>query len=80
MSEHIVSRPELTAECLRSILHYDPATGIFTWKVRTSSRAKAGDVAGSLNGDGYLCIRLQRRLHRAHRLASLVVHVWRVAN
>lgn len=74
MSEHIVPRPELTAEYLRSILNYDQETGIFTWKVSTSRRVKAGDVAGSLGGAGYLNIKLQSRLHLAHRLAWLYMH------
>ena len=74
MSEHIIARPELTAEYLRSVLHYDPATGIFTWKVRTAHNVKVGDVAGCPNGDGYLQIKLQRRHYKAHRLAWLHVY------
>ena len=74
MSEHIVPRPELIAEQLRSILHYSPETGIFTWKVRTSSSVKVGDVAGSVNGNGYLNIKLQSRKHLAHRLVWLHVY------
>ena len=70
MSEHIVPRPELTAEKLRELLHYDPATGIFTWKVRTANQVKAGDVAGSPSG-GYLQIMVLSRLYKAHRLAWL---------
>ena len=72
MSEHIVpQRPELTAEYLRSVLHYSPETGIFTWKVRTSTKVKVGDVAGCPEGGGYLQIRVCSRLYRAHRLAWL---------
>ena len=63
--------PTLTAEQLRSILDYDPETGIFTWKVRTSTSVKVGDVAGCLGGGGYLLIQLQSRKYKAHRLAWL---------
>ncbi len=71
------SAQELTAEYLRSILHYDPATGIFTWKISNSNRVKVGDVAGSLNGPGYLQIKVQSRPYKAHRLAWLHVNgVW----
>ena len=74
MSEHIVSRPELTAEYLRSVLHYDQVSGIFTWKVRTSPRVKVGDVAGCPDGIGYLRIRLHNRPYKAHRLAWMYVY------
>ena len=71
MSEHIVPRPELTAEYLRSILDYNPDTGIFTRKVSTSRSVKVGDVAGSPNGRGYLQISVLSRDYLAHRLAWL---------
>lgn len=74
MSEHIVPRPELTAEKLRELLHYDPETGIFTWRVSAANSVKVGDVAGCSNGNGYLRLRLQSRLYHAHRLAWLYVY------
>ena len=74
MSEHIVPRPELTAEYLRSVLHYEPETGIFTRKASTSNRVKVGDIAGCPNGDSYLQIRLQSRKYLAHRLAWLYMY------
>ena len=65
---------ELTAGKLRELLHYDPETGIFTRKVRTSPRVKAGDIAGSQGGGGYLLIRVCSRKYQAHRLAWLYVY------
>ena len=77
MSEHdCTTTPtnELTAEQLRSVLHYSPETGIFTWKVSTARRVKVGDRAGSLDGDGYPRIRVCSRLYLAHRLAWLYTY------
>lgn len=77
MSEHNYSTTpanELTAEYLRSVLDYDPETGVFTWKVRTSTKVKIGDITGSLDGRGYLQIGVCSRLHKAHRLAWLYVY------
>ena len=74
MSDQIIARPELTAEYLRSVLDYNPDTGTFTWKVSTAHRVKVGDVAGSLDGHGYLRIMVQSRLYKAHRLAWLYMH------
>lgn len=77
MSEHdytTTPTSELTAEYLRSILHYDPATGIFTLKVGSANQVKAGNIAGSPTGLGYLQIKLQSRNYKAHRLAWLYVY------
>lgn len=61
----------LTAERLRELLHYDPETGTFTRRVTTSSRAIAGDVAGTGNDRGYTRLKVNNRSYRAHRLAWL---------
>ena len=77
MSEHdCTTTPAntLTAERLRSVLHYEPETGIFTRKVSTSPRIKVGDAAGCPGGHGYLQIRVQNRKYLAHRLAWLYVY------
>ena len=59
---------------MRSVLDYDPVSGIFTRKVSTANNVKAGDVAGCPDGHGYLRIRVQSRLHLTHRLAWLHVY------
>lgn len=63
------------AERLRSLLDYDPETGKFTWRVRTSNRVDVGRGAGCREArDGYIYIRLDDTLYKAHRLAWLYVH------
>lgn len=64
----------LTAARLRELLSYDPETGIFRRLVSTSRNAKAGDVAGGLNSEGYVRISVDGRSYRAHRLAWFYVH------
>ena len=68
---------ELTQAKLKEFLHYDPETGIFTWKVRSSIRVRvrAGDIAGCKHklstGKTYIKISLEGREYYAHSLAWL---------
>jgi hypothetical protein len=64
---------ELTADRVRELLHYDPATGKFTWKVCRGPK-RAGDIAGWLSLRGYKYITLDGRDYSAHRLAWLYTH------
>ena len=61
----------MTSELLREILHYDPETGYFRWKVATSRAIKTGAIAGCADGEGYLEIGIFRRKYLTHRLAWL---------
>lgn len=61
----------LTQDQLKSILDYDPKTGLFTWKVKKSPRASAGSVAGSAHIAGYVEIGVDDHSYLAHRLAFL---------
>lgn len=71
----------LTAEKLRSLMTYDPSTGVFTRLVTVSSNARSGMTAGSKHKTGYIHIRVNRIDYKAHRLAWLYVHgVWPVGN
>lgn len=55
------------------LFNYDQATGLFTRRVGVQGGGRAGSVAGTLS-HGYVRIRIDGKLHSAHRLAWLVVH------
>lgn len=55
---------------VKELLHYNPETGIFTWRVKTGMRAQAGAVAGSLN-HGYHGIKIKSVRYSTSRLAYL---------
>lgn len=63
----------ITQEELKSQLHYCPDTGIFTRLVANSRRVKVGDIAGCLNDRGYIAIKVDSKLYKAHRLAWLYI-------
>lgn len=63
---------KLTQARLKELLHYDPETGVFTWKTSWGNRRVPGDVAGKAhNVTGYTVIRLDGVNYRGQRLAWL---------
>jgi hypothetical protein len=64
-------KPELTQARLKELLHYNPETGVFTWRV-SGGRFQAGSRAGGVeSSSGYRAIGVQRKNIREHRLAFL---------
>ena len=61
----------LSANRLRKLLNYAPATGIFRW--RGGRGVVKGKVAGSVRSRGPIIIRIDRKLYRANRLAWLYI-------
>lgn len=59
----------LTQNELRELLHYDPATGLFRWRVDRNQNVKAGDIAGTTEATNYVRIYVKGRFYKAHRLA-----------
>ena len=59
---------------VRELLHYDPESGAFIWKAKSSpiaNNTRVGGPAGHVGPTGYLEIGLDNVLHKAHRLAWL---------
>lgn len=68
-----MKRNDLTQERLVSLLHYEPSTGVFTWRANRSW-VKAGARAGFVGPKGYEVLTLDDKQYKAHRLAWLYVH------
>jgi hypothetical protein len=74
-------RNDLTAELVRSILNYNPKTGIFIWRHRTDISADyierwnkryAGKKAGDMSNPRHVGIEIYKITYVAHRLAWLI--------
>jgi len=63
----------LTAERAREMLDYDPATGVFTWRVAPSRFIKPGTRAGHKRARGEYVIRVDDHQMLAARLAWLMM-------
>lgn len=56
---------------LLEVLDYCPATGMFTWKKKTSVRTSIGMPANHIRSNGYVYISIKYTRHLAHRLAFM---------
>lgn len=63
----------LTADRLRELVDYDKDSGVFSWKL-SRRRCRPGAIAGYTRPDGYVFVRIDKKLYRAHRLAWLWVY------
>ena len=63
---------ELTQEYLKSVLHYNPDTGVFTRLKNKTRTDTIGKIKGYLRKDGYLRIRCEnKKQYLAHHLAYI---------
>ena len=61
----------ITRSELKSILHYDHETGIFTYIKTINSRTIVGNIAGSVDKSKYRVVGIDSKKYLAHRLAFL---------
>jgi hypothetical protein len=65
------SNETLSQDLLKDLLHYEPETGLFTWKVDRGSVKLKGKATGYLGNVGYMRITINRKCYLSHRLAFL---------
>lgn len=61
-------KPNIDIELLKTFLSYDKESGHLTWLVRRG-KAQKGDIAGCLDGQGYVVVAIMGKLYNAHRIA-----------
>ena len=64
----------LTQKRLKEVLSYCQSSGMFIWENPKSNRVVKGDTAGAKDHYGYIVIRIDGVLYKAHRLVWLYVH------
>ena len=71
-------KPLPDIETLNRLFHYDPETGILTWKVgkinRHAPQREIGSLAGSLNSLGYFKVRVGFGIYSVHRIVWKMHH------
>jgi hypothetical protein len=71
----MTTKKKLTHEHLVEVLRYDPATGVFVWKIARSNRVKVGSRAGVFHhASGGRYISIDNEKFMAHRLAFFYVN------
>ena len=76
----MIAKPLPPLEELKEFLHYNPDTGIFTWKKQVTNSIKVGQKAGRIIGKnsmgygGYIIIKFNYREYYAHRLGYYMYH------
>jgi len=61
-------RDDLTQDEIKSLLSYDPESGLFVWK-KSYHTSRIGQIAGHVDGEGYIRIGISAKAYVAHRLA-----------
>lgn len=62
-----------TADDLRALFDYDPATGDLRWRIRKAQRVHTGSIAGCQTVQGYRSVEVGGRGYRVHRVIWCMV-------
>jgi hypothetical protein len=65
---------EIDQDLIKTMFHYAPESGRFTWKQSPNWSLPVGSTAGSISPNGYRLIGLEGFYYMAHRLAWVYVH------
>jgi len=65
---------ELDIELIKKHLEYNSETGVIVWLEPTHSRIKRGDIAGTIESNGYRVITLKGQKYKAQRIAWALHH------
>lgn len=61
-------------EVLRDRFDYDPETGELRWRVTLGGHIKAGNIAGSVDLNGYRVVKVGGAFYKAHRICWALYH------
>lgn len=53
---------------------YEPDTGKLYWAITNSNRAPAGREVAAVRNWGYVCVRVNKKTHQAHRIIWDMMH------
>lgn len=72
MTTKLIRKKSITQARLKELVHYEPKTGIFTWKVTLANgRGGTGAVLGNVMNMGYVRANVDGVSYLLHRLAFL---------
>jgi hypothetical protein len=69
-----MTKKPINFEVVDAFVSYDPFTGLFRWKVTQRGHRKAGDIAGSMTGQGRWRVKINQVTYSAGRLAWVLFH------
>jgi hypothetical protein len=67
----IMSKPSI--QRIQELVSYDPITGVLSWRVK-KGKCFAGQEIRCQNGAGYIVVRIDDVLYRAHRIAWVIMN------